>query len=536
MKVKYIAIIIFLLLQSISFAADDLKCEDFYKYDSIEFELYPEKVVYNAGDEATLHYSLQNLYNVPIIDGGVKAIILYRGKSNADREEGDDIIDQFYVKKGINLNVNDKFEGEFKWKIPSKAMEGFYVVNLYLLGGEKFDLAGLPFMTEVPAIMATFEVKNDKPITLIFDKKATYLNNELYQFRAFFPTYQPPANIKIRTTPSTNFEDSLNLKYDLYEWDDSSENLLLKGYSKQETITAKKSNEVTYEINNLKDGVYVARITASYEDLKTILKVRFVVEGRKPIIVFAGIDKFPFKKGEKITAFSCIENSAAYAGDEVNVIDAKSSLKIVDSNGNVIEDYYGDIEVGPSFSLFAVTFDATEDSSKLIFSTSLYDENDKLLDSVNLNYDTAKFASAIKILDLKMLLNNKESSTFGLQDILTYRIYYYDSYNNPVDGEFAVYMNDPEGKIVSLSEMSLKGGASIGGTFDLNKLQKGTYTIKVVEKSSHLTKTKSINLVEGQVQQAEEKTEGKRIYFYTALIVFALILIAVLILSLGGGG
>ncbi len=428
------SVCVFLLIIS-PFASAELKdanCFDYYKFDGMKFtELFPDKAVYNQGEKVILNYKLDNQFGSPLVEGQIRAVVMYRGTEDIDRVDDDDILDIFYVKEDISMDVGDTYEGEFTWMIPKKARSGIYVVNTYYMVKSRFNIAGVSFMTPVPAKTTTFEVKADTQETLLLDKTETYLNGKKYQFRAFIPSFDAgtPVNLKTRITmPERKYVDIL---YELYSWDDTETKL--DKYTKRETATSSKDLE--YTLADLPVGVYMIKITATESDQKSILKVRFVMPGTKGKFSFLGIDHFPLNEGGNTTLFLCISNSAAGPGETHINFTGHGTVKVLDADSNVIlEETYGPHSVTPAIDGKITSFIAPKSMTKLTLKADFYDDKDNLMDEIEIVYDTSKFLNIEKTLDLRIYKNNRESSTITTDDTLTYKLNYTDKYQNPVEG------------------------------------------------------------------------------------------------------
>ncbi|MBN2250780.1 MAG: hypothetical protein JW724_01725, partial [Candidatus Altiarchaeota archaeon] len=275
-----------LFFVSSSFAVmEESVCDMHYRFDGLEFsEFYPEKVSYMQGDAVRFSYSIDNQFGSPLVGGDVKALVLYRGPVDVDRQEDDDVVDDFFVLHDVSIRDGDVYSGKFVWSVPESALPGFYVVNLYFPVERKFNVAGLTFMTSVPAAVTSFEVGGVDSGAFILEKAGTYLNGERYGFRMPAPQVGVDAPVEVKTRLSNPSGMDVDVVYQLFTWDDVEEEL--SQYRKTEMVSG--SGELVYDLPGLPVGVYVARITASSGDWKSILKVRFTVKGAKARYIWAG--------------------------------------------------------------------------------------------------------------------------------------------------------------------------------------------------------------------------------------------------------
>ena len=475
---------------------EDVDCFQYYKFGGIEFnELYPEKVSYSPGDKVKVSYELNNLLGHPVVHGEVKAQVLYRGLKDIDRTEGDDIIDEFFVVRDLNLKANDTYSDEFEWLVPKNAKSGVYVVNLYFLVKDKFSLSGLSFMTSVPGRTTTFEVVNPNGYRISFDKNNTFINDKRYLFRASTPSFDPGTLVKIKTELLNEGEqENIRIRYDLYLWDDIDESSRIDRFTKEETINVPKGlKSIEYALADLPAGVYVARFTATSGDTKSILKVRFLMKGVKGKIIYLGLDHFPLLKGDNTTVFFCIENSAAHAGDLSARFVGRGNVRIIDSEGNLIlDESYGPENVTPIIEGKKIEFTYPKDMRKLTLKADLYDDKGILMDDVELIYDYSKFLNIKRNFELTTLKDGKESSTFLIGDPISWVLRYEDEFKDPIDGEVIIYLVAPDGKVVHMDKKAIHG--ALDGLIRTDGLDGGEYELKAIEPKEHLKTVKLINI------------------------------------------
>ncbi len=483
-KLFSIATVTFLVL-CLSCAAlavvEDVPCSENYNFDGLKFtDFHPEKVAYSQNDTVKVTYTISNEFGSPLVQGDVKVLVMYRGTTDIDRIEDDDIIDDVIVQKDVNLQAGDKYTGSFEWKIPLQAKPGVYAINAYFPVQKKFNIAGLTFMTSVPAATTIFQVNGDTYEQILLDKNATSFNGNKYLFRSPIPAADSNAPISIKTTLLNPDKKDVVVTYELFQWDDI--NTKLDSYSKTETVSDTK--DLQYTLNNLPVGVYVARITASSGDMQSILKVRFYIKGALGRFIWAGLGNFPLMNGDTSKVGFCLSNSAADPGDTSVQFNVSGTITVLDESGNTILEEKYTAPLTAAIVGKRINFTAGKQLTKATVKADMYDSNGTLMDSVEMVYDYGKFLNIEK----KFALTAPDTA----KDSLAYSVTYTDKYQDPLSGDTVVYMISPDGKVAALKQDTING--NLNGVFSLTGMADGVYTLKAVENNEHLTDSKTVTI------------------------------------------
>lgn len=462
-----------ILSQIVMAAVEDVDCFKYYEFQSglVFDDLMAEKVSYSPGDEVVISYSLFSQMESPIVEGSVRVQIFYN-----DPIQGEQMIDEFFAEKGINLMYNDVVEKEFTWTVPSGAKSGEYIVKTYFIVGDFFNLAGLSILPYgppgVPGEMTTFDVKSTTASRIYFSKDDTYLNDKKYEFGVPTTAYESvPIKIKTKLV-NEGPAKQVNVKLTTYEWDDATDKAI-DSYTVEKTISlgANSKEEITYELPALSSATYQIKFTATTGDEKSILKLRVPITGAKGRFIYLGLDKFPLIKGQKTTLFMCMSGSTDYS----SVFNGKGTLEISDASGNsILKEGYGPFEVVSTPMGKMLEFTPTKNLNYLVLNADLYDDKGNLHDKVSLVYDYSKFASVPGNLAIKLA---KDSIKQGEE--IPYTITYTDNLGMPLNGKILIYVTDPEEKIIQTVK-----DKKISGSFNGKILisgNTGDYKIKVRE-------------------------------------------------------
>ncbi|MEM7827085.1 MAG: hypothetical protein QXQ40_02585 [Candidatus Aenigmatarchaeota archaeon] len=429
-----------LILSSLGFALESIDCFQYYKFqDGIIFDdMHAEKVSYLPGEEVIITYNLVSRMESPIPKGRVRIQIFYN-----DEREGEQMIDEFFAFEDLYLRFNDVIPQEFKWRVPSNAKSGEYIVKAYFIVGEMFNLAGLSIVPYgppgVPGEQTKFKVESPSESRIYFSKEETYINGERYPFIGFSPIYNEGTKITIETQLINEGKPKhVDVKMRIYKWDDLIETPMWE-YTKIESRFLDNYEKFVFDLPPLSPGTYEVKFVAESREEKSILKLRFSIAGENGRFIYLGIDRFPLTKGEKATIFMCLSNSADYMTNFVG----HGSIEISNQYGNTIfrKDYRE--EILPSPTGFITEFVPDKDYRYIVLKADLYDSENNLMDRVSLIYDYSRFSNIPKYLSV-----NTDKSEYVPNETVSYTISYTDDLGNPLTGNILLYLLDQDDNIV----------------------------------------------------------------------------------------
>lgn len=285
----------------------------------------------------------------------------------------------------------------------------------------------------------------------------------------------------------------MDVSYELYKWDDIETKL--DSYTKTETVSDTK--DLDYSISNLPVGVYVARITATSGDMKSILKVRFYLKGALGRFIWVGLGSFPLMAGDSSKVGFCLSNSAVDPGDASVQFNVSGTITVLDESGNkILEEKYAS-PLTAAISGKRINFSAAKQLTKATVKANLFDDKGNLMDEVELVYDYTKFLNIEKKFSL--------SAPDTVKDNLSYSVSYADKYNDALSGDAVVYLISPDGKVAALNQDKISG--NLKGEFKLAGMADGTYTLKAVEPNEHLSDSKTVTISSVEEQQVVTTTQ-----------------------------
>lgn len=457
---------------------EDVDCFEHYKFqDGLLFDdINPMKYSYKPADDVFISYDLLSLMDSPIVEGKVRVQVLYD-----DPSEGEQILDEFIAYEDVNLMPKDRIKQEFRWRIPTTAKSGRYVVKTYFIVGKSFNLAGLSFVPYglpgvlggVPGGMTFFEVKNTYPGSRIyFSKEETYVNDEKYPFGAFLSSRESePLTIKTKLVnegPAKQVHLSLNV----YEWDDVTDEPI-EDYTVEKDISLEANGveDVTFSLPELESATYQLKFMANYSDGKSILKLRIPVSGAKGRFIYLGMDRFPLIKNEETTVFFCLSNSADY----LTTFTGRGTVELTDDAGNsILKENIEPFEVIPKPMGKKLQFTPKREITDATLRIDLYDDEGNFMDEIQLKYSYSKFPNIASDLDLEI-----DKTEYKAEETLTYTLTYRDDKGRPLSGKILLYVLDPNGVIVYMISDKEIGG-SLTGNVKLPE-KKGSYKIIALE-------------------------------------------------------
>ena len=516
---------------------EDVNCFDYYKFQNglVFDDFHPDKYEYSAGNEALFTYNLRNLMGSPVVEGKIRVQIFYN-----DSTEGEQLIDEFFAYKDVNLATGEDLKQDVRWAIPSTAKEGSYVIKTYYIVGDEFNLAGLSFNAYgppgLPGGMTYFLVKNPSTASRIyFSKASTYYNDAIYPFGSFVQArISEPMNFKTKLV-NEGAEKKVHVSISAYQWDDVSEKPIEELTTEKDIVLkANDAVDLTYSLKAPDAGVYSIRFVASSGNEKSVMKLRIPIAGAKGRLEYMGFDRFPLTRNEKTTLYFCLSNSADY----FTRFNGTGKIEVTDNKGKrLLEENYS-LVVSPKPAGKRIVFQPPEDATQALIKITLYDDKGNMMDSAVLNYDYSKFGK----IDARLTLST-DKKEYVPTDKVQYAVEYKDASRRALRGSILLYLVDQRDNIYKIFPAKEIAGA-VSGSLDAPAAA-GGYKIMVRELSHDLKAESSIEVkdiktstttsaatastefvVDVPVPEKSEAAPQNGIYLYAALFIAAAALIA----------
>lgn len=493
-KFILITIIVFGIILSLYFFLkpkaefEPVECFDYYKFGA-NFLSYSaaEKESYNAGDNATFFYTINNPMKIPITNLIVRVQMFYEG-NETDRLEGNDLIDELVVLENVNLNPGDSYSGEFDWKIPKNMKSGTYLANFYLSSEYMFNLDGLSFLSNFGGSVSSFNVISDNENMIKFDRNSVYVNGTQYKFRLFAPMFFPDNEININAELiNDGIERDVKIIYQVFKFDDLNPLDELKEYTQKEGIKLKQNSntKISFNLKDLEPNVYLVKLTALTENQKSILNLRIPIVGEKERIVFLGLDKFPNIPKQSSVIF-CLTNGAAPPGDP-DQLERNVKIELVDKDKNSLFEGREKVIIDGNVKGYMFNFNLKKVQSYVTLKISVYD-GDEVQEDMSIVYDYSKFWNITRKLDIDI-----SNPTVELGKDLKFMVSFKDNLGGSLDGNLFVYVTDSSGKVMTIineNDFSENKETEIPVNFP-----KGQYELKVIEKNFEMSASKEFRVI-----------------------------------------
>jgi len=362
-----------------------VNCFDYYRFQSVQVNVGSDADKYNAGDEVKFIGNLVNENNQPIVNGNV--FVRISRKNNEHPEDWDYIVDEFFALDNIVLKANERKPVEFVWHIPAGITKGEYNANFFFTVGKKFNLGGLSFSNEVIIGRDSFSVNSDNTNYVQFDRLQTKINGEKYLHVGSLPVIDKSQSPVLTQIIDNTFNKNKDIKitYDLYYWDGLNDDNKIDSKVDNINIPANSKKEIKYKFPKMDVSVYFLRVTAEFDNQKSIINIRLASNQERPRLNYPAIVSFPIKKGDKVTLYSCFHNTSS-----VNT-QGKVVVTLTDEKGKRVAQINYKGEIPSAMSADKVEFVAKKNYQKLNLKAEVYDKNGKPVDSYQATYDCADF-------------------------------------------------------------------------------------------------------------------------------------------------
>ncbi|MFA5986786.1 MAG: hypothetical protein WC819_05580 [Parcubacteria group bacterium] len=364
--------------------ANDVDCFDYYKFQSVIVSVGPDQQVYQPGTEMHFVGMVKNDNNYPVVDGNLFVRI---GRANDNyMQEGQNIVDEFIAVKDISIDAKSEKKVDFIWNVPVYEGNGAYVVDYFFSVGKKFNLGGLSFSNEVTAGVARFNISSTITTAVAFDKSATTFNGDKYNQIGSWPKITAGSEVTINNVLRNSFGETkvVNVTQELYRWDSLNKDDRLDEKTLTVTVPANGTADISYKVPDTSGSVYYLKTIASYDDTKSIINVRFATDAPRARLNYPAITKFPIKKGDAFTLFSCFHNSTN--------VNTSGNVRAVlsDRDGNEIGELKYDGNIPSAMSAAKTDISARRDYDYVGLKAEIRDKDGNVVDHYEITYDCAQ--------------------------------------------------------------------------------------------------------------------------------------------------
>jgi hypothetical protein len=359
-------------------------CFDYYKFQSVQVSVGPEKDIYNTGETIKFSGEVINENNYPVVDGNVFVRI---SKINSNTENVNtvwhDVADEFFGAENVVIDASSTKVVNFSWQVPVSLGQGDYRADYFFSVGKKFNLGGLPFTNEIVVGTSYFKVESSVATAFKLDRTETKVNNEAYNHIGNWPFVVAGEKVEFRQ-PLKNLTDKeieFDIQYDLYYWDSLRKEDKIDSKIEKVKIAGNKSVDLVYLLQNVSESVYYLKIKATNNGVSSIVNLRLTSDINKARINYPAINNFPILSGEETTLFSCFHTTS-------DVMEkAKLVLVLKDKNDQVITQGEYVVDIDSMMNGAKITFPSNKDYGFVSLKAELFDASGKVLDQYEVNYD-----------------------------------------------------------------------------------------------------------------------------------------------------
>lgn len=333
------------------------------------------------------------IYNLPSFgDVGILAQVWKIDEnSSSQKQNGDFLVDEFYVANGLEINAGEKKDFTFSWKLPEGIENGGYYVSFFVNSYKRFSLLSFPVNTFSPISRFDFSVKSENNTSNIrLDKNNIAINGNSYSQIHPIPILEP-VNGKITIEYPINNPGSegtdVRIKYELFRWTEENPNDVLKTEEKKQNIQpgGKITESFSYGPKDI-NGIYDLRISVSDpQGNKSMANVHFSIKGQnRGIFTYLGMAQ----QNELFQPMFCLRNAQLDGLFEGKVKISLSGLSGTSKNWE--KEGYFEPQDGRCFIILDNKFSKDKDAYNrgLKLAGEIYDKNGKKVDQIEILHNS----------------------------------------------------------------------------------------------------------------------------------------------------
>lgn len=368
-----------------------VNCFDYYHFGSVQADIEGSGGGTVSGAPMHFRGNIKNDNTYPIVGGALYAKVFRKQTDDSlIHQNGNNLVDQFFVKDNISIPTKGKIPVEFDWQVPSYAISGEYQIAFFFTSAKKFNLLGLSFTDDVVGNIDNFRISGEQKTGISFNKNTVKVQNNEYRFAAF-----PPRNDKDKDIPvtaelvnGTNEPQIVKVVWKLYGWDAQTEENLLNTKEEDVILNPKETKVIQYLDISREHTVHLLVAEAKYQDTKSILDIRYVRDGvDRTRLNFPSITTYPLEQNKENTVFSCVHNSGT-----ATVQNSKLILDLKDEDNNLIHSYTYKGAVSGAMMAVKDTFTPSKTYKNFSLEAKLY-QDDKLVDQTVMKYECDKIGT-----------------------------------------------------------------------------------------------------------------------------------------------
>lgn len=363
-----------------------ISCFDNYIFGNVDLSsITPDKPSYGSGEVIKFKGLVKNYNSYPIVNGAIFARLLHLNSNEDPFKNGDNTIDEFWIKENINILADGSYPLELNYKIPIFAPSGRYQLATYFVVARKFNLTGLSFLSNMFGGLTEFDITNNQNLDYFIDRNSITINNQEFMFRDFHPIFSKGDDIQInfQIKNISNINAQGKVIFQLYKWDSLLKTNLISEFQEQIIIAAQTSQHMSRLFSHLSSGVYLLKIISDINYQKTIADVRFVIEGQDARINYTALTKFPINQNETVKYFTCFHTSTTFE----DITDGIVTTSIYNNQNQELTKHTYQGKIYPDVLSFQQNYTFKDNYDFLKIRSTLTNKEGKVLDQADIIYD-----------------------------------------------------------------------------------------------------------------------------------------------------
>lgn len=285
-------------------------CAQYYDFGSVEVLLETALAGTVSGAPIAFSGTITNNNPYPITQGALYVKVFFFAE-DTDDVQGPQVVDQGFVEEDIIIAPGATVPIELTWNVPAAAISGDYMIATFFTEAKRFNLSGLSFSDDILGTTVGFTVAGESTDGVVFDRDGVSVDGDQYFFIAFPPQVpeRDPVTVQARLVNTTDEAQVVPVTWQVFAWDAQREENLIEEITKTVRIAPQSTALAEHVITDTDHPVYLVEATAQFEDLRSVINIRFVREGiSSPRLNMVGLSSYPTNGQTEI--FACFHNTA----------------------------------------------------------------------------------------------------------------------------------------------------------------------------------------------------------------------------------
>lgn len=387
-------------------AAELESCFVYYDYGRVKVELSSDKSEYIVGENMMLEGQVINNNSFPLINVDIYAQLRRVNKDSFD-DNGHYLVDQFYLKRGVNLLPGAASHFKNSYQINSVYPNGEYVLQYFVFSPHGFHYAGRPFLEEDIAGTTMFSINQGVDPQVYFDVDNVLVNGIKTPLRhSQTPEYGTSSiTIRIPLIDNRTAKEPVEVMVELYRFENVFDREIVD--SRQVTV----DNQVlTYSWDLTEKGAFVIQArTESPQKTQVAYRFASTVGVTSPLrLNDVGISDFPAKDTSR--AWVCMHSPTFDSTDESRV-----TISLLDKSKLLVDSLSYTGILSPDVTALSIPLNKITDKTDFWVSVDTVDaKSGRVIDSVSTHYTCDLVADSMSDFTIEYDEKSKHAVLQGL--------------------------------------------------------------------------------------------------------------------------